>query len=110
VVELQEEVTPAWVAAIMLETHATQAERMAQERVVLLATAHGEADVAAQRVSALEGELVATHQTCDVVKEKFSSLVAKAAVAEQRRVAIEEQCERLVHELTLLSLWVLSYV
>jgi hypothetical protein len=77
---------------------------MAQERVVLLATAHGEADVAAQRVSTLEGELVATHQTCDVVKEKFSSLVAKAVVAEQRRVAAEEQCEHQVHELTLLSL------
>jgi hypothetical protein len=34
----------------------------------------------------------------------MSSLAAKMAVADQRREATEEQCERQVHELTLLSL------
>jgi hypothetical protein len=38
---------------------AAQAERMAQEKAVLLATTHGEADEVAQRVFILEGELVA---------------------------------------------------
>jgi hypothetical protein len=45
--ELQEEVTRAWVAAVMAGTFATQAERMAQERAVLLATTCGEASEAA---------------------------------------------------------------
>jgi hypothetical protein len=52
----------------------------------------------------LEGSLVATRQAQDVAKEKFLSLVSKAATAEWRWVATEEQCERLVHELTLMSL------
>jgi hypothetical protein len=60
VVELQKEVTQAWVATIMPETQVARAERMAQERAILLATARGEADEAAQRVSALEGKLAAT--------------------------------------------------
>jgi hypothetical protein len=45
--ELQEEVTRAWVAAVMVGTFATQAERMAQDRAVLLATTCGEASEAA---------------------------------------------------------------
>jgi hypothetical protein len=60
VAELQE-VTRARVAAIMAGAHAARAEKMAQERVVLLATAHGEVDKMAQRVSILEGELMAAH-------------------------------------------------
>jgi hypothetical protein len=48
-----------------------------------------------------KGELTATHRARDVAEDKFLSLLA---TAEQRRVAEYEQCERLVHELTLLSL------
>jgi hypothetical protein len=59
VVELQEEVTRAWAAAMMAEAHLAQAEGMAQERFVLLATIHGEVDKAARRVSTLEGKLMA---------------------------------------------------
>jgi hypothetical protein len=58
VAKLREEVTQAWAAAVLAETRVTRVERMAQERVVLLATAHGEVDEAAQRVSTLEAELV----------------------------------------------------
>jgi hypothetical protein len=104
VVELQEEVTQARVAIIMVETRAARAERMAQERAVLLATSCSEADEAAQRVSTLEGKLVAAHRAREMTKEKFLSLSAKPVKDERRWVAIEEQCECLVHELTLLSL------
>jgi hypothetical protein len=45
-------------------------------------------------------------QAWDAAEEKIPSLEEKMAMAEQRGVAVEEQCERLVHELTLLSLWV----
>jgi BMFP domain-containing protein YqiC len=55
---------------------------MAQERVILLATARAKADEVAQRVSALEGELVAMHRTRDTAKENYPSLSAKAAAAE----------------------------
>jgi hypothetical protein len=58
VAELREEVTWVWVAVIMAEARAAPAERIPQERVVLLATTHGEEDEAAQRVSALECELM----------------------------------------------------
>jgi hypothetical protein len=53
-------VTQAQATVVMVKTRATHAEMMAQERVILLATACGEADEAAQRVFALEGELVAS--------------------------------------------------
>jgi hypothetical protein len=46
-----------------------------------LATAHSEADEAAQRVSALDGELMAVHRAWDAAEEKFLSLAAKAVVA-----------------------------
>jgi hypothetical protein len=49
----------AHVTAVMVKTRATRAEMMAQQRVILLATACGEADEAAQIVFTLEGELVA---------------------------------------------------
>jgi hypothetical protein len=39
-----------------------------------------------------------------VVEEKTLSLVAEVAMANQQWEATEEQCERLVHELTLLSI------
>jgi hypothetical protein len=45
-------------AAVMVETRAARAEMMAQERLVLLATAHSEANEAAQRVSTLDSELM----------------------------------------------------
>jgi hypothetical protein len=59
VAELREEVTRARGAIILVEARAAWVKRMPQEKVVLLATAHSEAEKAAQRVSALEGELVA---------------------------------------------------
>jgi hypothetical protein len=75
--ELQEEVTRARVTAVMIGTHAAQAERMAQERTVLLATARGEASEAAKRVSALESELVAAHWARDTAKGKIPRLAKK---------------------------------
>jgi hypothetical protein len=86
----QEEVTRAWVAVVMAEAHATQAERMARERVVLLATIGGEADKVAQRVSILEGELMAARRARDVAEEKISHLVAMVVTAEWQRIAMEE--------------------
>jgi ABC-type phosphate transport system ATPase subunit len=57
-VELQEEVTRAQVTVVVAGVRATQAERMAQEKAVLLATARGEMDEVAQSASILEDELV----------------------------------------------------
>jgi hypothetical protein len=65
VTKLQEEVTWAWATAVMAEACTAQVERMAKERVIPLATAHREVDKAAQRVSFLEGELVAMHRARD---------------------------------------------
>jgi hypothetical protein len=62
VVELQEEVTRAWVAVIMAGAWETMEEKIAQERVVLLASTRGEADEATQKASLLEGELVAARR------------------------------------------------
>jgi hypothetical protein len=59
VAELQEEVTRLRAAAVMAGTRATWAERVAQERVVFLASSHIEVDEAVRRVSLLEGKLVA---------------------------------------------------
>jgi hypothetical protein len=47
VVKLREEVTRARVTAVMVETRAARAERMDQERVILVATTCYEADEAA---------------------------------------------------------------
>jgi hypothetical protein len=69
-----------------------------------LATAHGEPDEVAQRVSFLEGELVAVRQAQDTAEEKLPSLADKAVAADQQWVVVEEQCELLVHDLTLLNL------
>jgi hypothetical protein len=49
------------VGAVMVGARAARAERLAQENVVLLASAHGEVDEAARRVSHLEGKLVVAH-------------------------------------------------
>jgi hypothetical protein len=57
--KLQEEVTRALAAVVMAETRAASKERMAQERVVLLAPARDKADGVDKRVSALEDELMA---------------------------------------------------
>jgi hypothetical protein len=90
VAKLQEEVTRALAAVVMAETRAASKERMAQERVVLLAPARDKADEVDQRVSALEDELMAMRWGRDVAEEKFLSLSAKAAAAEWRRVAAKE--------------------
>jgi hypothetical protein len=79
VAELQWEMTQAWEAIIMAGPHTAQAERMAQERVILLATARGEASKVAQRVSALDVELVATRRAWDVTEHKIPSLAARTA-------------------------------
>jgi hypothetical protein len=39
-----------------------------------------------------------------VTEKKLPSLAAKVAAADRRQVAVEEQCEHLVHKLTLLNL------
>jgi hypothetical protein len=106
VVELREEVTwaRARAAVIMAEARTTWAKKMAQERVVLLATTDGEVNVAAQRVFILEGKLVATCRAQDTAEGKLPSLATKVAAANRQRVAVEEQCERLVHDLTLHNL------
>jgi hypothetical protein len=88
----------------MVVARATQAERMAQEKTVLLATARAEVIEAAQRVSILGDELVSVHRAWDAAEEEILILTARAAVADQQREMSEEHCERLVHELILLSL------
>jgi hypothetical protein len=75
VAELQEEVTQVHATAIMVGAQTPRAERVAQERDVLLASACVEADEAVQRVSLLEGELVAVRRAQDTTEEKLSSLV-----------------------------------
>jgi hypothetical protein len=92
------------VAAMMAGVRATQAERMAQDKTILLMATHGEAAEMTQRVSTLEDALVATHQAWDAVEEKILSLAAKVTAVDQWREVEEEHCEHLVHELTLLSL------
>jgi dihydroorotase-like cyclic amidohydrolase len=87
----------------MVECRAARAEEMAHERAVLLAIACEEANEVAQRVFTLEGKLGAARQACGAAEEKLLSLAAQAVAADRRRVGVEEQCEHLVHELTLLS-------
>jgi hypothetical protein len=89
-VELWELVTQTSAAAIMAEARAAWAKKMAQERVFLVATARGEVDEAAQRVSVLEGELAVVHQALDITEKKLPSLAAKATTAIQWQVAAKE--------------------
>jgi hypothetical protein len=77
---------------------------MAHDWAVLLATAHREADEAARRVFALEGELGAACRAHDAAEEKLPILAAQVAAADRRWVGVEEQWECLDHELTLLIL------
>jgi hypothetical protein len=56
---------------------------MAQERAFLLATSDSEVDRVAQRFSILGGELVATRQAYDAIKEKILNPATKAAAAER---------------------------
>jgi hypothetical protein len=44
----------------------------------------------AQRVSILEGELMAARRARDVAEEKISHLVAMVVTAEWQRIAMEE--------------------
>jgi dihydroxyacetone kinase-like predicted kinase len=102
--ELHEELTQAQAATIMARVRATHAERTTWEKNALLATAHGEVVEAAQRVFALGDELVAACRAWEAIEDKILSLVAKMVTADQQQEATEEQCECLLHELTLLSL------
>jgi hypothetical protein len=77
VAELREEVTQARATTVMVGTCTVQAERMAQERAAVLVIAHSEVSEAAQRVSALEGELVAPRRARDVIDKKITILVEK---------------------------------
>jgi hypothetical protein len=56
---------------------------MAQERAVLRASAHGDADEVARKVSLLEAEHAIARQTRDIAGAKLPSLVDKAAAADQ---------------------------
>jgi hypothetical protein len=77
VAELREEVTRVWVAAIMAEAHTARVEKMAHERVVLLAIADMNMDMVARVVSVLKSELMAMHRAWDGAKEKLPSLAAR---------------------------------
>jgi hypothetical protein len=56
---------------------------MAQEKAVLLATAHDEVAGTTQRVSILGEQLATARWAKDVAEEKISSLAAKVAMANQ---------------------------
>jgi hypothetical protein len=89
VAELQGEVTRARATIVMAGVRTARAERMAQERVILLASTHGKADVAARKVSLLEGELAVVRQAWDTTKAKLLDLVDKAATTDQRQEETE---------------------
>jgi hypothetical protein len=67
----------------MAEGHTGRVEKLPQESVVLVATAHREADEVARKFSILESELVAAHRARDAAEEKLPSLAAKVAAADQ---------------------------
>jgi uncharacterized protein YigA (DUF484 family) len=54
-----------------------------------LASTHGKADVAARKVSLLEGELAVVRQAWDTTKAKLLDLVDKAATTDQRQEETE---------------------
>jgi heterodisulfide reductase subunit A-like polyferredoxin len=83
VVELREEVTWVHVAVIMARARAAWAERMAHEKAILLASAHGEADVVARKISLLEGELAVALQVRDTTEVKLLGLVGQVAIADR---------------------------
>jgi hypothetical protein len=82
VIKLREEVTWAWVTVVMAEAWTARAERKARESVVLLSSAHGEADEVAWMVTLLKGELAVAHQTQDMTEAKLPDLVDRAADAD----------------------------
>jgi chromosome segregation ATPase len=88
----------------MARAHAIQEEGRARERATLLATTHGEAVEATQRVSTLGDELATVHQARDATEERILGLEAEVSMAHQWREAAEEQWKRLVHKLTLLNI------
>jgi hypothetical protein len=104
VAELREDMTQVEAAAIMARACATQAEGTTREKAALLATIHGEAAEATQRVSTLGDELVIVHRARDVAEEKVSTLTVKAATIDRRPEVAKEQCEGLVHQLILLRI------
>jgi hypothetical protein len=67
----------------MVRARATWAEETIRLKAALLEAARSTEAEADQRASALWGELVATRQEWDVAEEKVSSLVTKAALANQ---------------------------
>jgi hypothetical protein len=60
-----------------------RAERRAQERAILLTSARGEADKAAQKVILLKGELAVAHQARDTAEVKLPGLTDKAIDADR---------------------------
>jgi hypothetical protein len=81
--ELQEEVTQAQAANVMVRAHAAQVEGTAQEKVALLAIIDGEVAEVTQRVSALGDELVTVRWAWDVAAEKVLSQAAEAVTADR---------------------------
>jgi hypothetical protein len=81
--ELQEEVTQAQAANVMVRAHAAQVEGTAQEMVALLAIIDGEVAEVTQRVSALGDELVTVRWAWDVAVEKVLSRAAEAVTADR---------------------------
>jgi hypothetical protein len=63
---------------------------MAHERAIMLATAQGEANEVAQRVSILERKLMATRRARGTAEEKLPNLTTKVAATDQQRVGAEE--------------------
>jgi hypothetical protein len=81
VAELREKVTRAHATAVMAGARAIREEKIAQERVVLLASTRGEANEVAKKPSLLEGELVVAHWAQDTAEAKLPSLVDTATAA-----------------------------
>jgi hypothetical protein len=75
VAELREKVTRAHATAVMAGARAIREEKIAQERVVLLASTRGEANEVAKKPSLLEGELVVAHWAQEEVEERYEHLV-----------------------------------
>jgi hypothetical protein len=96
--------TWAWASAVMAGAQTARAERMAQEKAVLLAYARGEASEAAQEISLLEGELVVACQTWGTTEAKLLGLADQAAASNQLWEEAKGHCEHLVEDLTLVWL------
>jgi hypothetical protein len=104
VAELREKVTPAWATAIMVGARIAWVDRMALEKTIPLASARGEADEVAQKISLLEGKLEVACQAWDGVEAKLSGMADWAAATDRRQEEVEGQCAHHIEELTLLRL------